>query len=67
MTKIDLCSKIIGFEIISTLLNFQDKYYEHGMEGLETKGLSFGGYEQVLLVPSVERNLQRLHIFGVEG
>ena len=33
----------------STLLNFQDKYYEYGDEGLETKGLAIEGYESALL------------------
>ena len=37
----------------STLLNFQDKYYEYGNEGLETKGLAIGGYKSTLLADFV--------------
>ena len=37
----------------STLLNFQDKYYEYGDEGLETKGLAIGGYESAFLADLV--------------
>ena len=35
------------------LLNFQDKYYEYGDEGLETKGLAIGGYESAFLADLV--------------
>ena len=45
MEKINLCLKIIGFGMSSTLLNFQETYHEYGEEGLETKGLAIGGYE----------------------
>ena len=44
---------IIGFGMSSTLLNFQDKYYEYGDDGLETKGLSTGGYESAFLADLV--------------
>ena len=37
----------------STLLNFQDKYYEYGDGGLETKGLAIGGYESAFLADFV--------------
>ena len=37
----------------STLINFQDKYYDYGEEGLETKILAIGGYESALLVDLV--------------
>ena len=53
MIKIKLCLKLIGFGMSSTLLNFQDKYYEYGDEGLETKGLAIGGYESAFLVDLV--------------
>ena len=33
----------------STLLNFQDKYYEYREEDLETKGLAIGDYESAFL------------------
>ena len=57
MIKIDLCLTRIGFEMISTLLNCQDKYYEYGEEGLETNGLAIRGYESVLLVDLVDSYL----------
>ena len=34
MTKINLCLRLIGFGMSSTLLNFQDKYYEYVDESL---------------------------------
>ena len=33
----------------STLINFQDKYYDYGEEGLETKRLIIGGYKSAFL------------------
>ena len=48
-----LCLRVIGFGISSTLPNFQDKYYEHGEEGLETKGLAIKGYESALFADLV--------------
>ena len=33
----------------STLLTFEDKYYEYGEKCIETKGLSIGGYESAFL------------------
>ena len=33
----------------STLINFQEKYYEYGEEDLETKILAIEGYESALL------------------
>ena len=44
---------IIGFSMSSTLLNFQEKYYEYGEEGLETKGSEIGGYESAFLADLV--------------
>ena len=37
--------RLIVLGMSSTLINFQEKYYEYGDEGLETKGLAIGGYE----------------------
>ena len=37
----------------SALLNFQEKYYEYGEDGLETKGLAIGGYESAFLADLV--------------
>ena len=54
MTKINLCLRLIGFGMSSTLLSFQEKYYEYGDEGLETKGLAIGGYESALLADLVD-------------
>ena len=45
LIKIKLCLKFIGFGMSSTLLIFQDKYYEYGDEFLETKWLAIGGFE----------------------
>ena len=53
MTKITLCLRLIGFGMSSTLLNFQDKYYEYGDEGLETNGLAIEGYESAFLADLV--------------
>ena len=41
----------------STLLNFQDKYYEYGDEGLETKWLAIVGYESSYLADLVDSYL----------
>ena len=35
--------------MISTLLNFQDRYYEYGEEGLDKKELAIRGYESAFL------------------
>ena len=56
-TKIDLCLRLIGFGMNSTLLNFQDKYYEYGEEGFETKGLVIGGYELAFLADFLDSYL----------
>ena len=53
MTKINLCLRIIGFGMISTLLSFQEKYYEYWDGGLEKKILEMGGYESALLAELV--------------
>ena len=37
----------------SALLNFQEKYYEYGEDGLEKKGLAVGGYELEFLADLV--------------
>ena len=44
----------------STLLNFQDKYYDYREEGLEIKGLETRGYESALLA-----NLVASYLFEV--
>ena len=49
MKKTNLCLRLIGFGMSLTLLNFQEKHYEYGDEGLETKGLEIGGYKSELL------------------
>ena len=48
-TKTNLYLRLIGFGMSSTLLSFQDKYYEYGDEGLKTKGSVIGGYESAFL------------------
>ena len=37
----------------STILTFEDKYYEYGEKGIETKGLVILGYESAFLVDLV--------------
>ena len=37
----------------STLLTFEDKYYEYDEKGIETKGLAIGGYESAFLADFV--------------
>ena len=37
----------------STLPTFEDKYYEYGEKGIETKGLVIGGYESAFLADLV--------------
>ena len=44
-SNVKLCLKLIAFGMSSTLLTFEDKYYEYGEKGIETKGLAIGGYE----------------------
>ena len=41
----------------STLLNFQEKYYKYGAEGLETKGFVIRGYDPDFLVDFVSSGL----------
>ena len=45
----------------STLLNFKDKYYEYGDEGLETIGLAIGGYESAFLADLVASYLSEVN------
>ena len=52
-SNIKLCLKLIAFGISSTLLTFEDKYYEYGEKGIETKGLAIGGYEPAFLADLV--------------
>ena len=44
-SNVKLCLKLIAFGMSSTLLTFEDKYYEYGEKGIKTKGLVIGGYE----------------------
>ena len=53
MKKISLCLRLIGFGMIPSLLNFQDKYYEYGNERLVTEGLVIRGYEPAFLADLV--------------
>ena len=43
----------MGFEIISTLLKYQDKFYKCGEECSETKDLAIRGYESAFLADLV--------------
>ena len=51
--KIELCPRLIVFVIISTVINFRDKYNKYGAYGLETKWLDIGGWESVFLADLV--------------
>ena len=62
MTKNNLCLRLIGFGMSSNLLNFQEKYYEYGEDGLEKKGLAIGGYESALLADLVASYLLEVTI-----
>ena len=53
MTKINLCLRLVRFGMSSTLLDFQDKYYEYIDEGLNTKVLVIGCYESAFLAELV--------------
>ena len=44
-STVKLCLKLIAFVMSSTLLTFEEKYYEYGEKGIKTKGLAIGGYE----------------------
>ena len=48
-----LCLKIIAFGGSYTLLAFEEKYYEYGEKGIETKGLEIGRHESYFLVDLV--------------
>ena len=43
--SIDLCLKLIGFGMRSTLLISGERYFEHCEKGIETKVPEIGGYE----------------------
>ena len=53
MKKISFCLRLIGFGMIPSLLNFQDKYYEYENERLVTEGLVIRGYEPAFLADLV--------------
>ena len=57
--NLGLCCDMIRFGMTSTLLNFQDKYFEYG-EDISTKGLAIGGYESAFLVDLVASFLTHL-------
>ena len=42
---VKLCLKLIAFGMSSTLLILEEKYFEYGEKGIETKGLAIGGYK----------------------
>ena len=52
-STIKLCPKLIAFWVSSTLLTFEDKYYEYGEKGIKTKGLAIGLYESDFLADLV--------------
>ena len=58
-SNIKLCLKLIAFGMSSTLLTFEDKYYEYGEKGIETKVLAIGGYESAFLADLVASYLSK--------
>ena len=48
-STVKLCLKLIAFGMSSTLLKFEEKYYEYGEKGIKTKDLEIGGYESSFL------------------
>ena len=44
-STVKLCLKIIAFGMSSTLLIFEENYFEYGEKSIKTKGLAIGGYE----------------------
>ena len=82
-STVKLCLKLIAFGMSSTLLTLEEKYYEYGEKGIETKGLAIGGYESAFLADLVayyllkmqqsiqgshmRRDIQRQWIVSVQG
>ena len=48
-STLKLCLKLIAFGMSSTLLAFEEKYFEYGEKGIETKGLAIREYESFFL------------------
>ena len=52
-SSVKLCLKLIAFGMSSTLLTFEEKYYEYGEKGIETKGIAISGYKSAFLADLV--------------
>ena len=52
-SNVKLFLKLIAFGLSSTLLTFEDKYYEYGEKGIKTKCLAIGRYESDFLADLV--------------
>ena len=50
---VKLCLKLVAFGMSSTLLIFEEKYFEYREKGTETKGLAIGGYVLAFLADLV--------------
>ena len=50
---VKLCLKLVAFGMSSTLLIFEEKYFEYREKGTETKGLAIGGYVSAFLADLV--------------
>ena len=48
-STVKLYLNLIAFGMSSTLLIFEEKYYEYSDKGIKTKGLAIGGYESSFL------------------
>ena len=52
-STVKLCLKLIAFGMSSNLLIVEEKFYEYGKKGIETKVLAIGGYESDFLADLV--------------
>ena len=43
-STVKFCQKLMAFRMSSTLLTFEEKYFEYGDKGIKQKGLEIGGY-----------------------
>ena len=48
-STVKLCLKLIAFGMSSTVLTFEEKYFEYGEKGIKTKNLAISGYKSAFL------------------
>ena len=56
-STVNLCLKLIAFGMTSTLLTFEEKYFEYGEKGIRTTGLETVGYKSAFLADLVASQL----------